>query len=90
MKAIDFYRFVHENEIEFHWAGNDETGERDVILFPSFSEMAELCKIMAPSHFDDGGIPCRMKYRYIAIWASDLLSRYGIDVVNVFGEEKDQ
>lgn len=87
MKAIDFYKFIIENNIEFHWHENPFTKERDVIFFPSFYQIKDMAKLLSPSDFDDEGIPCQMKCDYFAIWASDILYSHDIELTDIFGED---
>lgn len=87
MTAIELYKFVKENEIEWHW--RDNNGELDVILFPSIYHIEEFNKILAPSHFDDGGIKCRMMHGYFCFWMRNICEYYGIKMEDVF-EEKEE
>lgn len=84
MKAIDFYKFIHDNSIEFHWCENDETNERDVVFFVAYYHVDEFRKLLSYSDFDDG-IYCVMKGNCFAFWASAILSRYNIELTEIFG-----
>ena len=84
MKAIEFYKFIHDNKIEWHWLENLESREQDVIIFPSYSEIQDLGKILSPYHFDDEGIKCIMKQGYFAIWANDILYQDDIELTEIF------
>lgn len=90
MTAIEFYKFINDNEIEFHWADNNETNERDVIFFPYFWQIDEMYKIMQPVDFDDDGVKCVMKEKYYAIWASEILSGWDIDLIEIFGKDENR
>ena len=87
MKAIDFYKFINENNIEFHWHENNETKERDVIFFPSYWQIKDMAKLLSNTDFDDEGIRCQMKDGYFAFWASDILDAHGIELTEIFGED---
>lgn len=87
MKALDFYKFIHEANIEFHWDNNSETNERDVIFFPNFWQINDMAKLLSATDFDDEGIKCVMKNSYFAFWASDILEPYGIELTEIFGED---
>jgi len=89
MKAIDFYKFINDNDIEFHWHTNDETKERDVIFFPYYWQIEYMKELLSATDFDDSGIPCRMMDGYFAFWASDILDGWGIELTEVFGEDTD-
>ena len=87
MKAIDFYKFINGNNIEFHWHENPETKENDVIFFPYYFQIDDLKKLLTASDFDDEGINCVMKDGYFAFWASDILDAHGIELTEIFGED---
>ena len=87
MKAIDFYKFIHENNIEFHWRENNETKESDVIFFPSYWQIKDMAKLLTNADFDDEGIRCQMKHGYFAFWASDILDAHLIELTEIFGED---
>jgi len=88
MKAIHFYKFINENDIEFHWCENNETKERDVVFFPSYRQIKDMAKLLSITDFDDGGIRCRMKDGYFAFWASHILEAHRIELTDIFGEDK--
>ena len=87
MKAIDFYKFIHENNIEFHWHENNETKERDVIFFPSYRQIKDMAKLLTNADFYDEGIRCQMKDGYFAFWASEILDAHLIELTEIFGED---
>lgn len=87
MKALELYKFINDNKIEYHWE-TDPDGDKDVIIYPEPDELKELFKILTPSLFDDGGIPIIMLNGYVAIWASTLLNYYGIELTEIFGEDE--
>jgi hypothetical protein len=87
MTELELYKFINDNNIEWHRRDNE--GAIDVIVFPSISEMQEFHIIMSESHFDDEGIPCAWKGDYFALWMQDICDYYGIDMDKVFcGEEQ--
>ncbi|MFA6570748.1 MAG: hypothetical protein WCT77_05865 [Bacteroidota bacterium] len=89
MTTIDFYKFIHDNGIEYQWYHNDEKWEMDVIIFPSISEVKELMKILDTSNFVENGIPCTMRKDYFAFWASDLFDGTDIELTEIF-DKKDE
>lgn len=86
MTAIEFYKYIDDNGIEWKWAYNSDTQEKDVLIFPFYFQIEDLRMLMHPSDFDDERIHCVMKYGYFAIWTSDILARYGIELNEVFAE----
>ena len=87
MTALEFYKFINDNNIEYHWEDNIEIKERDVIFFPYYFQMEDMRKIMSASDFDDKGIRCTMKDGYFAIWASEILGPNGIELTEIFGKD---
>lgn len=86
MTALDLYRFVTNNKIEWHVHQNDQ-GKEDVILLPQHYEMEEFSKMLGTGIFDDAGITCHWKGSYIAVWMTDICEYFGIDVWDVFRKE---
>jgi hypothetical protein len=84
MTTIEFYKFINENSIEFHWHENPETKENDVIFFIYYFQIDELRKLLTTSDFDEG-IKCVMKDGYVAFWASDILDAHDIKLTDIFG-----
>lgn len=82
MTELELYKFIHDNNIEWHKYENDE--RRDVLILPKFRELIDLCSLLSPSIFDDEGIECRIKQGYVAIWMNDICDHYGIDIDKVF------
>jgi hypothetical protein len=87
MKAIDFYKFINENNIEFHWHENPETKERDVLFFVNYWQIKDLSKLLTNADFGDEGIRCQMKDGYFDFWASDILYAHLIELTEIFGED---
>ena len=87
MKVIDFYKFIYENKIEYHWHTNDTSKERDVIFFISYSQIDDFANLLTSFDFDDEGIICYMKDGYFAFWAFDILESHGIELNEIFGRD---
>ena len=85
MKALDLYKFIHDNNIEYHWDNNNN--ERDVIIFPYTFQIERLNKLL-PSHlFEEEGVPCFMKDDYFAIWMFEICEACDIELTEVFGDD---
>jgi hypothetical protein len=87
LETIEFKKFINESNIEFHWGVNPDTDKKDVIFFPSFFMAQELSQLLGNSAFEDEGIPCTMRYGYLALWASVILDSHGIELTEIFGQE---
>ena len=88
MKAIELYKYIHENGIEFRYETHNDTGIRDVLIFPSIYQIEGFYKLLSRCSFDDGGIECQMMDGYFAFWMDDICSYHGVEIQEVFGEDK--
>lgn len=80
MTELELYKFIHENEIEWHREQND--GESDIIIFPSIFQIEEFNKLVSDTF--EQGIECVMRDGYFAFWMRDICEYYGIDINKVF------
>lgn len=86
MTELELYKFINDNNIEWHKREND--GTPDVVIFPHIFQIEDFQKLLSKSSFDDGGIECRMMDGYFAFWMKDICEYYGVDMDKVFtGEE---
>jgi len=85
MKALDLYKFIQDNNIEYHWDNNNE--ERDVIIFPKIFEIEDFNALLPSGIFDDDGVQCVMKEGYFAIWMFDICESCDIELTEIFGED---
>jgi len=81
MTAIDLYKFITENDIEFHWVDDE------VFMFVYIFDIDEFYKLFTSTIFDDEGITCTMKYGYFCFKMKDICEYYGIDLTEVFKNE---
>ena len=54
MTALDLYKYINDNNIEWHYQDND--GTEDVMIFPYSFQIGDFAKLLCQSSFDDGGI----------------------------------
>jgi hypothetical protein len=54
------------------------------VIFPSFDQLSELCKIFSTSILDDEGLNVILKDGYIAIWMDEVCEYHGVRLENVF------
>jgi hypothetical protein len=86
MTELELYKYINDNNIEWHRQDND--GTPDIIMFPLTFQIDEFVKLVK-GYTSDGGIECRLKDGYFAFWMQDLCDYYGIDIDKVFcGEEQ--
>jgi len=86
MTALDLFRYVTENTIEWHYADNG--GEEDVVIFPFFYQLKEFTKLLSPSSLDEDGIGIALKDGYVAIWIKEICEYYDIEIKEVFKKGK--
>lgn len=84
MKAIDLFKFVNDNKVEYHWH------ENDVIMMPGFDQASKFNKLLSPSIFDDDGIACTMRDGYFCIYMERVCSYYGIELTDVFPNKNNE
>jgi uncharacterized protein with von Willebrand factor type A (vWA) domain len=91
MTALDLYRFVVENNIEWSEQAN-EYGNPDILMLLTHYEISPFYAMMGSwGIFDDGGVVVHWKGQYIAVWMVDFCEHYGINAFEVFkkGESRD-
>ena len=84
MTALKLYKFIKNNNIEYHWIDNDT----DVVMFVGLSDLDEFYRLLMPSLiFEDEGIQCNMKDRYFCFKMDDICSHFDIDINEIFDKE---
>lgn len=88
MTAIELYKFINTNGIEWHYRDND--GTEDVLIFPYITQIEEFNKLLGSYMFDDGGIECTMMDGYFAFWMKDICEYNDIELSDIFNKEDDK
>jgi len=86
MTALELYRFIQDNNVEWHY--EDNNGSIDVIIFPYNSSMEAFMKL-TQGYDPDGGIECRLKDGYFAVWMDEICYYFGIGLEEVFDKDKE-
>jgi hypothetical protein len=81
MTELQLYKFISDNEIEWHWNEND--AKQDVILFVNTYHIDDFLELIR-SATDDEGIECRLKDGYLCFWIRDICEYYDVEMENVF------
>jgi hypothetical protein len=85
MTELDLYKFIINNDIEWH--RDDNEGTIDVVIFVPTYQIEDFNKLeMVKGYVDDGGIECRMMEGYFCFWMKDICDHYGIDINKIFYE----
>lgn len=83
MTVLDLYKFVTNNELEWHEHKNDE-GRDDVLLFIPHQDIRDIADLLGNGIFDEAGIQCHWKGHYICVWMEPVCEYFGIDLWEVF------
>jgi hypothetical protein len=78
MKALDLYKFIQNNNIEYRWY------DKDVIMFVNCSAIEEFNKLLGPHILDDNGIECRMKDGYFCFMMANICEYSDIELIDIF------
>ncbi len=88
MGELELYKFIKENDIEYHWNKND--GNDDVIIFINFYELKDWSNLLGGEITHESGIDCIMKDGYFCFWMDDICGYFGIDITKVFDKENEK
>ena len=88
MTAIELYKFIERNDIEWHYATN-EVREEDVMILPTILQINDFIKLLPISIFENG-VVCVMKYGYFVYWMKDICEHCDIELSEVFDKSKDK
>jgi hypothetical protein len=78
MTSLELYKFVDDNQIEYHW--HDE----DVIAFVTVWDIEDFNKMLGVSILDEEGIKCTMKEKYFCFWMKDICEYFDIKLDEIF------
>lgn len=78
MTELELYKFVSDNELEYHW------NDKEVYLFISVYRIADFNEMLGWHIMDERGIECTMKDKYLVFSMSDICDYFGININNVF------
>ena len=92
MTELQLYKFVTNNDIEYHWKKkhsakqenltDDEKNE--VLLFVNIRNLEEFNKLLRTSIQDEEGINCTMKQGYFVFCMDYICDYFDIKLENVF------
>ena len=82
MTALQLFRFITENGIEWRYQDND--GTDDVIIFVRAWLISDFSKLLDPTLFSDGPIECNFTGDSIAFWMVEICNHYDINLEEVF------
>jgi hypothetical protein len=87
MTELQLHKFIVDHSIEFNW--NLNKVNRDVIAFIDFYSIKSFAELLGTHILSEGGVKCRLKDGYLAIWMEDICEYHGILIENVFGKDPD-
>jgi len=82
MTELELYKFITDNEVEYHWH-NEE-----VYAFVSTWDIEKFNELLGSNILDDDGIKCTMKNKYFAFEMTEICSYFGIEADNIFVDKK--
>jgi hypothetical protein len=83
MTEIELYKYITENNIEYHWY------EDTVYICPHIFQVEEFVELLPKGIFDDGGIrDIRLFDGYVSIDMNNICDYCGININNVFKKEE--
>lgn len=86
MTEIQLYKFIHNNNIEYHWHKNNN--EQDILVFLNFEQLEEFNNLCSYELFDDEGLEIIMKKDYVCMWMNYILDYYELEHEEIFEEGK--
>jgi hypothetical protein len=81
MKNIDLYKFVKDNNIEYHWHDDN------VIIFIPVYLIEEWMDLLGWRYLDEDGLKCWMKHKYFCFWMKDICYSFDIDMIEIFSDK---
>ena len=85
MKNLELYKFITNNNIEYH--RNEHKKMTNVIVFIPFNLISEFVKIIGSGILDEGGLDCVLKDGYIAIWMLEICEYLDVELLEVFDKK---
>ncbi len=84
MKALDLYKFIKNNKIEWHWDNSHE----EVYLMPKLYEAKELNELLGDHIFSEEGIEVVMKFDYVCYPMKYICEYFDIELKEIFTENE--
>lgn len=85
MKELTLYKFIHENDLEFHYYNSKPILFVPMMLIDEFNQLFDHSMYL----YEDG-LPCIMKNQYFCFEMDDVCEYFNIDIISVFGENKEE
>jgi hypothetical protein len=76
--ALSLFKFITENNCEFHWHDDD------VILFVNFMDIQGFSDLLGDGIMAEKGLDCTMKFGYFCFWMKDICEYLGIELEDIF------
>lgn len=84
MKEITLYKFVNENDIEYHYVNSED----DIILFVPYYLIEDFVETIGTSIMDEEGLECVLKRGYIAIMMQNICNYHNVQMFEIFDKTK--
>lgn len=86
MNGLVLYKFINDNNIEWHWCTKD--GQDDVWICLYYHQLEDFRKILTLGLFDDEGMEIIMKDDYLVITMNYICEYYDIEITDIFSPYK--
>ncbi len=87
MDKLDLYKFVNDNNLEYHYQGMNNEGELYLIINNDLLDKWN--KLLGQSITDEYGLNCTMKDGYIAFEMKYICEYYDIETTDIFEFKED-
>lgn len=82
MTELQLYKYINENNIEWHRQNNEE-GVEDICIMPRFSHLQEFV-VLIDFLLSDDYLTVYIRSGYVCIWMKELCENCGIEMQNIF------
>ena len=87
MNAIGLYKFVNQNDLEFHYVIHKDN---DVVLFVPNYHIENWNKLLGSGILDEEGLECNMKDGYFCFMMKYICEYFDIELSEVFKAEDEK
>ena len=84
MTALELYKFIEKNKIEYDWF-IDKHEQLNVYIVLEAELFDEFCELLGDFVFnDDEGVECILKYKYMIIPMGEICNKNGLSLEDIF------
>lgn len=87
MNALELYKFVQKNSLEYHWAETDS--QTDVVLFVPIELLSEFANMLGYTILTNKEIRPVLKMNHCVFEMDSICEHFDISVHDVFEQKED-